>query len=485
MQGASITVGGRHIANWLIGQVRNETQDQDRMRTYAREIEVDEAEFMKAFSEVPSMSEKQFREVANALFMLADQLSSMAYQNVQQARLITELRRAEETIRHNEERLREAQKMEAIGQLAGGIAHDFNNILAATMLQINLLLQYPGLDNEVIEGLKELDAEANRAANLTRQLLMFSRRSVMQIQVLNINDVIDNLLKLLRRIIGEHIELQYSGKNALPFIEADAGMLEQIVINLAVNARDAMPQGGRLTITTDAVFLDESHVKNHPDRRVGLFVCLAISDTGIGMDENTIRRVFEPFFTTKEVGKGTGLGLATVYGIAKQHNGWIEVKSQPGAGSTFSVYLPVSDKPQIHYARIPKQTVNHRGAETLLLVEDASNVRNAISIALKRHGYQVYEASDGHAAIALWEKHKSEIDLLISDMIMPGGMSGIDVAYRLKQEKRSLKIIISSGYSNELICPNGMKREDFAFLSKPYSLELLLETVKEILHAGQ
>lgn len=242
--------------------------------------------------------------------------------------------------RQLESQLRQAQKLDSVGQLAGGVAHDFNNILAAIMMHLSLLHQNPNLDEETSEALKELESEAKRAANLTRQLLMFSRRSVMQMRVMDVNETVQNLLKMLRRLLGEHIVVECESDKNLPAVEGDTGMLEQVLMNLAVNARDAMPKGGRLVIKTTLVNVDAENTKGNSERRIGKFVRLAVTDTGTGMDEAIIKRIFEPFFTTKEIGKGTGLGLPTAYGIVKQHQGWLEVDSKVGAGSTFMVYLP-------------------------------------------------------------------------------------------------------------------------------------------------
>ena len=245
--------------------------------------------------------------------------------------------------RQLESQLRQVQKLESIGQLAGGIAHDFNNILAAIMMHLSLLHQNPDLDDETSEALKELEVETKRAANLTRQLLMFSRRSVMQARVADMNELVQNLLKMLRRLLGENIAITFESQSQLPAVEVDIGMMEQVVMNLAVNARDAMPRGGHLTIATGVVELDEESSKQHSERRPGKFVTLTVADTGVGMDDGTLKRIFEPFFTTKDVGKGTGLGLPTAHGIIKQHHGWIEVGSEPERGSTFVVFLPAKN----------------------------------------------------------------------------------------------------------------------------------------------
>jgi PAS domain S-box-containing protein len=383
--------------------------------------------------------------------------------------------------RQLEMQLRQAQKLDSIGQLAGGVAHDFNNILAAIMMHLSLLQQHPNLDPETTEQIKELESETKRAANLTRQLLMFSRRSVMQVRVVDVNEVVQHLLKMLRRLLGEHITVHFESNANLPPVEADTGMLEQVVLNLVVNARDAMPKGGKVTITTRTSEIDLDSVRHHSERRPGKFVTLAVADTGTGMDEPTLKRIFEPFFTTKDVGKGTGLGLPTAYGIVKQHLGWIEVYTQPGHGSLFEVFLPAKNVPrtQTETHAHPAHAVG--GKETILLVEDEDIVRRPISIYLRKLGYTVVEAANGKLAFKLWRENRDQIDLLYTDIIMPEGISGLELASQLKMEKPGLKVIISSGYSTEISTHGVTAKDEFAYLAKPSTSNVIASTIRACL----
>ena len=383
--------------------------------------------------------------------------------------------------RQLESQLRQVQKLESVGQLAGGIAHDFNNILAAIMMHLSLLHQNPDLDEETGDALKELEVETKRAANLTRQLLMFSRRSVMQSRVVDLNELVHNLLKMLRRLLGENIAIHFENHNPLPAVEADVGMIEQVLMNLAVNARDAMPRGGALLIATNSLELNEPLVKLHSERRPGLFVTLTVTDSGVGMNEGTLKRIFEPFFTTKDVGKGTGLGLPTAHGIIKQHHGWIEVNSQPGRGSAFVVFLPAKVMPPESPETPPAPPAAPGGRGTLLLVEDEEIVRRPIGTYLRKLGYEVIEAANGKQALDLWRQHSDKIDLLFTDMVMPEGVTGLELAEKLRDEKPHLKVIISSGYSTEISLQGVPASAGYVYLAKPSPSSAIAAAVRDCL----
>jgi PAS domain S-box-containing protein len=385
--------------------------------------------------------------------------------------------------RRLEEQLRQAQKMEAIGQLAGGIAHDFNNILAAMLMNMSFMRYDRSLSPEALGAIKELESEANRAATLVRQLLMFSRRSVVQIRPVYIDEIIENLLKMLQRLLGENIALEHVKNANRPQIDAYPGMIEQVLMNLTVNARDAMPKGGRLSIATTIVEIADVGPETTSEARPGCYACLSVADTGCGMDDVVLKRIFEPFYTTKDVGRGTGLGLATVYGIVKQHRGWIEVQSKLGLGSAFRVFLPISTDPEI--GKLSTSDAKGKvlgGHEVILLVEDEAVVRKNLGMNLRHHGYQVLEASNAVEALGLWIRQGNHIDLLFTDMVMPEGVSGLDLADRIKAEKKDLKVIVSSGYSLEAarqMAPTA------SFLQKPFEVEALLKMIRTVLDEGR
>jgi PAS domain S-box-containing protein len=379
-----------------------------------------------------------------------------------------------------EEHLRQAQKMEAIGQLAGGVAHDFNNILASILLHLGLLKQDPSLDPATQQSLNELIRESQRGANLVRQLLMFSRRSLLEVKRLDPNDLVLNLLKMLKRLIGEHIELQFSPNLALPPIQADPGMIEQVIVNLCVNARDAMPKGGRLRLELTLVEADAARTAAHPPAAPGPFVCLSVSDTGCGIAPANLEHIFEPFFTTKEAGKGTGLGLATVDGIAAQHKGWVEVESTPGQGSTFRVYLPATARGPVQTS-ILEQTRLQRGTESILLAEDEDSLRRVASQCLRLLGYKVLEAANGGEALRIWEEHHGDIQLLITDMVMPGGLTGLDLGVQLRARDPNLKVIICTGYSAEMATQGAPLDRAFVCVQKPYQLDAVSRVIRECL----
>jgi signal transduction histidine kinase/CheY-like chemotaxis protein len=379
--------------------------------------------------------------------------------------------------RQLEAQLRQAQKMEAIGELAGGIAHDFNNILCATLMHLGLLQQNPQLIVGIKESLEEVGTEILRAASLTRQLLLFSRRQAARVEPWDLNMLINDLLNMLRRLLGENIEVAFQAGAGSPWVSADAGMIQQVVMNLCINARDAMPSGGQLTLATTVVEIQAASEKSHPDAKPGRFVCLAVTDTGCGMDDAVLGRIFEPFFTTKEVGKGTGLGLATVYGIVKQHHGWIEVESQLGHGSSFRVYLPATNP--LSSLGINSHEENIRGgSETILLVEDELFLRQLTASCLRKLGYTVLEAGNGAEALAVWQEHHQRIALLLTDMKMPGQMTGLDLALRFKNEKGSLKVISASGYSAELEDSPLTAGQEITFLPKPFTPAALAKIVR-------
>lgn len=381
-----------------------------------------------------------------------------------------------------EAQLRQAQKLEAIGQLAGGVAHDFNNILAAMMMHMGLLQMNPDIDTATRECLQELDAGAQRAASLTRQLLMFSRRSVLSMKSLDLNQTVANVMRMLTRLIPEDIELRFESTQSLPCVEADAGMMEQVLVNLVVNARDAMPSGGSITIGTRVVSIASEDGGVDRERRPGCYVRLEVLDTGCGMDDATLKRIFEPFFTTKEIGKGSGLGLATVHGIVAQHRGWIEVESEMGRGSRFHVFLPIPGKQPEASPPQSQPTGNvPRGHETVLVAEDDAQLRQLVSQTLRALGYRVFEAGSGEEVIKLWYSEGARVDLLLTDMVMPEGVTGLEVARHLCALKPSLKVIISSGYSADLAQKGIGSNPGLVYLPKPYEAKTLAKVVRDCL----
>ncbi|HTL59554.1 MAG TPA: response regulator [Candidatus Limnocylindrales bacterium] len=380
-----------------------------------------------------------------------------------------------------EAQFRHAQKLESVGQLAAGVAHDFNNILTVIQGYSECLLARNQSDKTSLTGLKQISDAAKRAAALTRQLLMFSRKQVIQPKILDLNAVLQNLANMLLRLLGEDIAFEADYVPSLPRIQADTGMLEQVVMNLAVNSRDAMPQGGKLFISTTSVTIDHIYAQQHPDSRPGDFVCLTVRDTGCGMDRKTLDRIFEPFFSTKEVGKGTGLGLATVYGIVKQHEGWVEVSSEVGVGTTFKIFFPAVECLKETSGEAPVSQEQVRGGrETILVVEDEPVLRELIREVLQQYDYQVIEARSGIDALRVWDEFDGRIDLLLTDMVMPEGMNGRELAAQLKKRKPELKVIYSSGYSPESTGKD-FGHNDTVFLSKPYLPPQLARTVRQCL----
>jgi signal transduction histidine kinase/CheY-like chemotaxis protein len=381
-----------------------------------------------------------------------------------------------------EAQLRQSQKMESIGQLAAGVAHDFNNMLTIIQGHSGLLMARPNLPQEMFDSAQAIYFASERAAGLTRQLLMFSRKNVMQRKLLDLRDVLTNMSKMLKRLLGETVALEFHPPRELPPVNADAGMMEQVIMNLSVNARDAMPKGGTLTIDVTPFEITEIFVQSHPEARLGQFVCLRVTDTGIGMDSALIQRIFEPFFTTKEVGKGTGLGLATVYGIVKQHEGWIEVASEVGKGSSFTVYLPASAEGGVAAKQDTDPAAFVRGGnETILIVEDEPVLRDMAHAILEECGYRIHDAGTGREALAVWEKHGGAVDLLLTDMVMPEGMSGVDLAERLLGKAPTLKVIFASGYTVDEVSEAFLAKNNARFLQKPYTRTTLARAVRQAL----
>ena len=382
-----------------------------------------------------------------------------------------------------EQQLRQAQKMEAVGRLAGGIAHDFNNILTAITGHADLLLEDLGHHDPRRADVDEIRRSAERAAGLTRQLLAFSRQQVLQPKVVDLNALVLDMDKLLRRLIGEDVELATVLDPTLGRVTADPGQLEQVIVNLAVNARDAMPQGGKLTLETRNIDLDSSYTLEHSLVKPGPYVQLTVSDSGIGMDEETQAHAFEPFFTTKPRGQGTGLGLAMVYGTVKQSGGFIWVYSEPGRGATFKIYLPRVDAPVESAAPPAPVERPPRGSETVLLAEDEPAVRAIARQALERQGYTVLAAPSGADALALAAQHGATIHLLLTDVVMPG-MSGRDLADRLTAQRPSIRVLYISGYTDNAIVRHGMLEPGLAYLQKPFRPDALVRKVREVLDAG-
>ncbi|HQK86984.1 MAG TPA: ATP-binding protein, partial [Acidobacteriota bacterium] len=389
---------------------------------------------------------------------------------------VTELRHSEEERSRLEDQLRQAQKMEIIGRMAGGVAHDFNNLLSPILgyTEMALLDMHP--EDPLFADVKNIREAAERAAGLTRQLLAFSRRQVLDMAVLNLNRTLSDLHKMLRRLIGEDIELVLRLSADLGNIRGDVDQLQQVVMNLAVNARDAMPGGGRLILQTENTTLAEGNAVLPP----GVYVALSVIDSGCGMDAETLSHMFEPFFTTKERGKGTGLGLSTVYGIVKQHGGHIEAISQPGQGTTFRILLPRVEAPPSGEANPAEEEPAGPGSARLLVVEDEAMVRKMVCDILRAHGYRVLEAAGSDEALALMAAETEPVDLVLTDVIMPR-MNGRELYERILRMQPGVRVLYMSGYPAEVIAEQGLVRETIHFLQKPFSVRTFLKTLRGIL----
>ena len=607
--GASITVGGHHVANWLIGQVRNDTQNEESMRGYAQAIGADETAFMQAFHQVPSMSRQQFGRIAQALFTLANQLSNSAYQNIQQARAITERKQAEEALRVSEERFRlameatkdglwdwdipsgavyyspsywsmlgydadpraqstaawiemihpeerdavlaantdcvenrcetfqieyrvrtrdgewkwiqgrgkavargedgralrmigthiditerkqteeereklkaqllQSQKMESVARLAGGIAHDFNNMLTVIQGHTDLALMHMQPDNPSFHRFRAIRDIVERSADLTRQLLAFVRKQTIAPRILDLNKTVESMLAMIRRLIGEDINLTWIPGEHLWSVKADPSQIDQILANLCVNARDAIAGVGTIIVETQNSTFNEEYCAAHAGFVPGDYVRISVSDTGCGMDQHTVAQIFEPFFTTKGIGKGTGLGLATVYGAIKQNNGFVNVYSEPGQGTVFTVYIPRHTGETVQKREKGTGSLR-RGLETILVVEDEPAILEMATIMLQGLGYTVLAATTPNEAIRQSKEHAGKIDLLLTDVIMPE-MNGRDLAGRLHVNQPWVKCLFMSGYTADIIAHQGVLDEGIHFIQKPFSHAALATKVREAL----
>lgn len=375
----------------------------------------------------------------------------------------------------------QSQKMESIGKLAGGIAHDFNNILTTIIGRSDLILMDSAADEEIRENISEIKKSARRAASLTRQLLAFSRKQVLQPEIVNLNELILDIKKMLRILISEDIELSTNLSSGLGLIKVDPGQIVQVIMNLLINARDAMPNGGRIMIETENIYLDEFSRNFHPEIVPGQYVMLAVSDTGYGMNEETLKKVFEPFFSKKEAGKGTGLGLATVYGIVKQSGGYIYAYSELKFGTTFKIYLPETPEPANGVKEEPGNQKAFSGSERILFVEDDDDLRETTCKMLKGLGYTLCQAGSGEEALKKSQADQNgKIDLLITDIVMPG-MNGRELADGFLARSPDLKVLFISGYTDDIIAHHGVLEERISFLAKPFSIYDLACKIRKIL----
>ncbi len=394
---------------------------------------------------------------------------------------ISDRKRSEAALERTEAQLRHAQKMEAVGRLAGGVAHDFNNILSAVLSYTSLVLDDLPANDPLREDIEEIEQAGQRGAELTKQLLAFSRQQVLAPRAVDVNQILGAIENMLRRLLGADVELTLLPAPAVGTIVADPGAVEQILLNLAVNARDAMPSGGKLTIETRNVELDEEYARDHLGVKPGPYVMLAVSDTGTGMDKETQARIFEPFFTTKDKDKGTGLGLSTIFGIIKQSAGHIWLYSEPGSGATFKIYLPrVESEPED--GATPPPPDSSRGNETILLVEDDDQVRNVACSILRRRGYRVLATTNAGEALLACEQHTATIHLLLTDVVMPR-MNGRQLAERLAKLRPGMKVLFMSGYTDEAVMQHGVLESEVAYLQKPITPEALAQKVRQVLGA--
>ncbi|HTZ32680.1 MAG TPA: PAS domain S-box protein, partial [Methylomirabilota bacterium] len=379
-----------------------------------------------------------------------------------------------------ETQLQQSRKMEAVGRLAGGIAHDFNNLLTIITGYTDLALSRASVPLDLRSDIERIEHAAGRAAALVRQLLAFSRKQVLQPKILDLNAIVVNMEKLLRRLVDDNIEMSTSIRDDLGKVKADPAQIEQVIMNLVVNARDAMPHGGRLLLETSNVALDAAYAFEHASVKPGNYVMLAVSDTGVGMDSETVGHIFEPFFTTKESGRGTGLGLSTVYGIVKQSGGYIWVYSEPGKGSTFKIYLPRVEAIAEADTAKPVSLDHHRGTETVLLVEDEEAVRDLVKTILSGNGYHVIVARDPIHAGEIASKFPGEIHLLLTDVVMPG-IGGRELAVSIQRHRPKIRVLFMSGYTENVITSGGMLEEGLSFLQKPFSPAVLVQKIREAL----
>jgi signal transduction histidine kinase/ActR/RegA family two-component response regulator len=411
-----------------------------------------------------------------------ERTAELQHANDDLRREIAERQRAEEALRKSEDQLRHSQKMDAIGRLAGGVAHDFNNLLTVILSYSDLLLARTDAGSEARTGLTEIQRAGRRAAELTRHLLAFSRRQVLDPAILDLNEILKSLNAMLPRLLRESVELTFSLAPDLGRIRADRGQVEQVVMNLVVNARDAMPEGGKLLMETANVDLDADYAAGHLGVLPGPYVLLAVSDTGIGMDRATQARAFEPFFTTKEQGKGTGLGLSTVFGIVQQSGGAIWLYSEPGQGATFKIYLPRVEG-AVRPLVLPETTAARpRGTETILLLEDEEQVRAIARSILADAGYHVLVAATPAEALLVSERHPTRIDLLLTDLVMPK-MNGKQVSEKIRFLRPGIRVLFMSGYTDDVILHHGVLEAGVAFLQKPLTPDALTRKVRQVLDA--